>query len=81
MRKNLQSCSSIANNLQVVFILLPQAITVANRSDYQISLNVLQQFQEAGYETDITEFTEQLKEMNKRRTALHEELRGIKWNK
>lgn len=55
-----------------------QAITVANRSDYQILRNALQQFQQAGYETEVKEITEQLKEMYPRRTALHEELRKIK---
>ncbi|RIJ63511.1 hypothetical protein CW357_06800 [Rummeliibacillus sp. TYF005] len=58
-----------------------QAITVANRSGYQILRGALQQFCDAGYETDVKEITEQLKEMYPRRTALHEELRKIIWNK
>lgn len=55
-----------------------QAINVANRSDYQILRNALQQFRNAGYETEVKEIVHQLKEMYPRRTALHEELREIK---
>lgn len=55
-----------------------QATTVANRSDYQTLRNSLQQFQQAGYETEVKEIIHQLKEMYPRRTALHEELRKIK---